>query len=150
MFDVSTPKDFFFHIERAIENYESSNHKQVGSLFFIVMGLNHLREWIAPGYNHENSATKPEEHFYNNIFEECDDFKIIKDICNGVKHFKTKKLTSVEYGLFDDIKNLDDIQMFDAGPPIAFCIDNRNVEDIMKTVSKYYTEQWFKKLSLSK
>lgn len=51
MFDLNTAEDLFFYIQDSMKKYLANKHKNVSDVFFLIMALNHLREWIAPGYH---------------------------------------------------------------------------------------------------
>ena len=81
IFDLKTSEDFFNTILRVYDRYQQSNTKDVEDLLYVLMGLNHLREWIAPEYNYKTVAEKPEEIFYNEIWE-TSSFQIINSLLN--------------------------------------------------------------------
>ena len=60
-FDISSP-DIFQAIKKSINELDEK-FKSTEKLMFIIMGLNHLREWIAPGYDH-NKQAKPRKKFF--------------------------------------------------------------------------------------
>ena len=83
-------------------------------MFFIINGLNHLREWIAPN---------------NDIFKNSKYFKDINNICNGIKHLKpqNKKLKTFYNSNVNEWKNVDDILDVDIGSPSDYFVDNKNI-----------------------
>ncbi len=89
IFDITTPEQFFDSIRTIFEDYKSSNAKSVEKLLYVIMGLNHLREWIAPGYNHKNPAQDEAQKFYNLIWD-VPSYKIIKEISNLTKHLAAR------------------------------------------------------------
>lgn len=151
MFDVDTAENLFFHICRTMKRFSCRRVKNVSELLFLVMALNHLREWIAPGYKRDDKGNWPtpknqEAQFFQDIW--ClPEFKIINKLCNGTKHYiSIPQTTNVEYGLnIDEWESVDDVQNFDNGPPHQFEVDGVNVETVMSKVLEYYSQNWFNK-----
>lgn len=144
MFGLNSPDDFFFYIKRTVEHQAHSKEKRVNELFFIIMGLNHLREWIAPSYDYRSPAQTPEQQFFNEIWE-LSEFKKINKLCNGTKHLSIAPPTEAKYGLnIDDWYSIDDVLDFDNGPPKQFLVDETDIEDIINAVVEFYYENWFK------
>lgn len=115
------------------------------------MGLNHLREWIAPDYDHKKPATNPCEVFYNTIYNE-QSFKIINALCNRNKHLMTDIKTSSVHNLpFDEWTDIDYVRDFDKGPATDYFVDDKNIIEVIDEVVKFYQTNWFdKKVSKGK
>lgn len=149
IFDILTPVDFLYSIEQLFGKYKAEKQKNIESLLFIVMGLTHLREWIAPGYQCDGKCKKPpkndEEKFSKKIYEEHAEFKTIRLLCNKTKHFsKTKFSTSSLHDLpFDEWTDIDDVRDFDKGPATDYFVDNRNVINVISEVINFYKREWF-------
>jgi hypothetical protein len=111
---------------------------------FVLMGLNHLREWIAPGYSHLSPAASDAERFYNQLFA-FPEYGLIKSLCNHSKHLEAKDgpISYVQVNSIDSWPDLDSVANFDLGPPVAYFVGDRNVEDIISSVINYYREHWF-------
>jgi hypothetical protein len=113
------------------------------------MGLNHLREWIAPGYKDiykETPAVSKEQKFFLKIYDELPEFKIINASCNGIKHLKSSQNTNAEYGLkIDDWGLIGDVKSFDDGSPSKFTVDGVDIEITLKKVIDFYSKEWFDK-----
>lgn len=150
MFNIQTPKDYFYHIKNSIEKYKSDKEKKIERLFFIINGLNHLREWIAPNYNpyfkneDENPPKNKEQIFSKNIYD-LSEHKIIRKICNGFKHLKkqTKELNTSYNSNVDEWENVDDILDVDTGSPSNYFVDNKNILEFIEEIAKYYEDKWF-------
>ncbi len=69
IFDLNTLEEFFQSICRILEQYKVSTAKNIEDLLYILMGLNHLREWIAPGYDWKKPPKEPKEEFFQSIRE---------------------------------------------------------------------------------
>ena len=150
MFDVQTPEEYFFHIQQSITNYQKSKNKSIERLFFILNGLNHLREWIAPNYKPKYPAQNKGEDFFNLIWK-FEQFKTINELCNGTKHFDCAPAnTKGIYGLpIDEWDSVDDVQNFDEGPPIAFTLNGIDVLIYIREVLDFYEHEWFSKMGRS-
>ncbi|MBT4668620.1 MAG: hypothetical protein HOC17_03680 [Candidatus Ruthia sp.] len=148
MFDLKA-EDLFFHVKQAMGKYQESKSKSIEQLFFIIMGLNHLREWIAPGYKYDRESPSPvtkEHKFFVKIYNELPEFKTINASCNGIKHLESSQNTDAKYGLkIDDWGLFDDVQSFDDGPPSKFTVDGVDIEIILKKVIDFYSKEWFDK-----
>jgi len=145
IFDLNTAQEFLDSICRIIKRYKSSVAKEIEYLLYVIMGLNHLREWIAPGYNPKNTPKNPGEVFYQDIWDNKS-FQIINSICNGTKHLAKMDLTtSSEYGIpFDDWPEVDAVRIFDLGPPSNYFVDGQNIIEIIDEAVNFYETKWFK------
>ena len=59
VFDFGDAKAFFESIERTYNRYRQGPVKSTEDLLYVVMGLNHLREWISPGFNKGKNGKWP-------------------------------------------------------------------------------------------
>lgn len=143
IFNIHSAEEFYDSIRYALERYQKSPAKKVETLFFIVMGLNHLREWIAPDYNHKAEPTTPEEKFYNDIFYNKD-FKTIKALSNGSKHLQAGPKTTYESGLpISEWPDMGSLKSISEGPPSAFYVKNEEISIILERVLNFYSARWF-------
>jgi hypothetical protein len=154
IFDIYSPEEFICSINKTWENYKRDKQKSVESLLYVIMGLNHLREWIAPGYNLQyktgnkywktpaNDAESFSKAIYNN-----NSFKIIRNLCNKTKHLKQMKVYTLSYHEvpFDDWSDIDAVRNWDKGPASAYFVDDINIIDIIDKVIGFYQTEWFKK-----
>ncbi|MBI3398729.1 MAG: hypothetical protein HY026_05805 [Deltaproteobacteria bacterium] len=150
IFDIYSPEEFFYSINTAWENYKKGKQKSVEILLYVIMGLNHLREWIAPGYNPEKKLWKTPstdaESFSKAIYNDVS-FEIIRDLCNRTKHLKQMEAkTSSDHDVsFDDWSDIDAVRNWDKGPASAYSIDVIDVINIIDKVIDFYQIEWFKK-----
>lgn len=146
IFNLTSAEDFFKCLEVVLRQYRDSTAKQIEIALFLVMGANHLREWIAPGYDHKRTAKTKAEKFYNKIFEDPN-FKIVNQLCNNAKHLKgVSQETSYVGGLnVDDWPGLIDdlIGNWDSGPPTGFYVDGTEIGDILTSLLGKYQSDWF-------
>lgn len=145
-FHLTSPDDFFYCLRNTLTRYKSDKAKRVEDLFFLVMGLTHLREWIAPGYKHEMPQTTAAHKLYHDIYE-TPEFQIVQSLCNGLKHVKDAPATSYSAGLaFDDWPDVDSVVKWDDGPPTAFYVDGEEVGEILQRLIDSYQREWFSKI----
>ncbi len=139
-----------------MKGYCEKEVKDPAELLFLIMALNHLREWIAPEYKKINKKwPKPKddaELFILDIYYNCDEFLIINTLCNHSKHFMTSQNpldtdtnTDSEHLLkFNDYPDVDSIPNFDKAVTDYF-VDDRNIIDIINTVIGFYNTEWFER-----
>lgn len=153
VFDLNAPEEFFQSICRVLERYKISTAKNIEDLLYVLMGLNHLREWIAPGYNWKNPPETPSQKFFNSIYE-TSEFKTVKALCNRTKHFELSQnktpseyefnKTSSEHDLkIDDWPEIDSVKNFDLGPVSNYFVDGKNITNILDGLVEYYKENYF-------
>ncbi len=150
IFDILSPELFFYAIKRRFIRYQASRVKSTEDLLFIIMGLNHLREWIAPGYEKgKNGAwpptNTPEQEFSRKVYGDSD-HEVIRELCNGMKHVKVrnpKHTTSAAHdSTFDEWPNVDDVREWDKGPPTEHLVDEESIGPKIQRVIDLY-ETWF-------
>ena len=143
MFDINSPEAFFRAICRNASDLRNRSAKATDRLLFVIFGLNHLREWIAPGYRPRGSPTNEKERFYESIYS-CPSFELINDICNHTKHLKPIGSERTGYGLnIDDWSDIDSVESFDDGPPTSYEIDGKDVLEAVEEVIAFYQQRWF-------
>ncbi len=145
-FDIESADQLFGLLKAVASNLTSTRGKRTQDLLFLVFGLTHLREWIAPAYDPKQVPATPEEQFYQQIFE-LDEFNILRALCNRSKHMsRSESAMGALYGAtIDDWPEIDFVTDFDRGPPMAYFVDGHDVEDVIRTVIKFYDENWFHK-----
>jgi hypothetical protein len=153
IFHLTSASHLLYCLEAALKRYMSSKPKRIEDAFFLIMGANHLREWIAPGYrptfDHDRPSPLPNteaEKFYVRIFDNAD-FKIVRGLCNRAKHLSVKcKATDYTSGLtIDEWDLIDDVVDFDEGPPTGFFVDETEVSDILLRLLDEYRRDWFER-----
>lgn len=145
-YDIESPQQLFDLLKTAAKNFSSSKGKRTQDLLFLVFGLTHLREWIAPDYDPKNAPASPEEQFYREIFN-LDEFNVLRSLCNRSKHMvRQDSAMGALYGAnISDWPDIDSVRDFERGPPIAYFVDGRDVEDIIHSVIYHY-EKWFQQV----
>jgi len=148
IFDIDSAASFFAAIKRRHAVYLSplqNRGQTTEDLLFVIMGLNHLREWIAPESGPTkyipNRSSEEEQNFSTTIYENPN-HEIVREICNATKHFKSITTTTTHGALIDDWHNIDDVAEFDKGPPTGHSINGEPIEDLLSPLVELY-EQWF-------
>lgn len=146
-FDIHSPKELFALLRTVANSFSSSRAKRTQDLLLLVFGLTHLREWIAPGYDPKHHALTPAETFYQSIFE-LEEFRTLQGLCNRSKHMSagTSIMGTLHESTIDDWPDVDAVQNFDRGFPTAFSVDDRDVQDVIQVVIKFYDDRWFKSI----
>ena len=146
IFDITSPEELFNSIEQSFKRYQDGRVKSIELLLYIIMGLNHLREWIAPNYNHKEEPQNDGERFYREIYLH-DSFKTIQFLCNRTKHLQQTDInTSSSHGLsFHEWPDIDSVNDFDKGPVTNYFVDDKNVIEIIRDVIEFYRNEWFSK-----
>lgn len=98
IFDLS-PDEFFYTLVHTFTRFQRDKAKERTDLFYLIMGLNHLRESVAPGYRHSAPAKTADEKFHNYIHDHCPELRIMNTLCNRAKHDVSSLKTSVKYDL---------------------------------------------------
>ncbi|MBK8908525.1 MAG: hypothetical protein IPM60_11660 [Rhodospirillales bacterium] len=146
MFDISSPEALFRVIRRNANTLRGQTAKESDRLLFVIFGLNHLREWIAPGYSNRplpRSPTNDNERFFESIWS-CTSFQLIKELCNHTKHLRPIGLERTGYGLnISDWPDIGSVESFAAGPPTSYEIDGKDVLEAVEEVIEFYKRRWF-------
>lgn len=143
MFDIDSPEALFRTICRNADILRNQTAKESDRLLFVIFGLNHLREWIAPNYDYHNQPTNAGEQFYNHIWS-LPSFRLINSLCNHIKHLRPIGKEYTGYGsAFDDWPDVDSVRNFDDGPPTSYEIDGKDVLEVVSEVIAYYQKHWF-------
>lgn len=150
LFDLS-PEEFFYTLEQTLKRFRSDVAKERSDLFYLLVGLHHLREWIAPGYDWKKPPTQACEHFHHDVYA-LSEWKILNDLCNRTKHLSIRKVylnESVGYGLpMSQWPRFSDVVQFSKGPPSGFYVDGRDIGDIFDVVINFYRDHWFLRTEL--
>ncbi|WP_199052280.1 hypothetical protein [Aquitalea sp. ASV15] len=143
-FDISSPDIFFQLIQRSIKEFDENKYKSAEKLMFIIMGLNHLREWIAPNYSHKRKAQTAEQHFFNSIYN-LPEYKTINSLCNSSKHLSpfSGKPSIIGDVSIDEWSDVDSVVNFDVGPSLSYFVDGQDIQIIIEKVVRFYDENWF-------
>ena len=142
LFDIGDADGFFKSIKRRYDAYREGYVKRTEDLLYIILGLNHLREWIAPGYCYKKTPNTKAERFYKTIFD-TKEFKILNHLANGTKHANAVKTSYSGGAPMDEWEvDIDSLESFDMGQPTAYQVDGRNIEEVIKPIIQLY-DDWF-------
>jgi hypothetical protein len=151
LFNINDAQAFFHSIKHRYRSYAAAKVRPTEDLLYVIMGLNHLREWIAPRYNYNNKDQKwPEpkteaEVFSKEIFG-SPEHAMVRELCNRTKHPKPTMRTSTSHNsCIDDWPDFDSVQNFDDGPPTAHFVETVPVDEYIVPLIERY-EIWFKRL----
>ena len=115
-------------------------------LLFLILGLTHLREWIAPGYTHVRGRgpQSKAEAVHGRIWD-LESFALLRAIANHTKHLAPLNgVVDVGEALpMAEWPSVEAVQSFDQGPPTAYRLDGRDVLDAIDDVIAFYDSQWF-------
>lgn len=149
-FDIDTPELFFALLERKHRDLRGTT-KDTADLMLLVMGLNHLREWIAPNYKpRKNDLLQPKPSALPEIFswsiDQLPEFKTLRSLCNHNKHIKNSLTTKLktQYGApLMSWESLGAVSRLGNGPPTDYFVDDQSVLDAIEIVLNYYRTEWF-------
>jgi hypothetical protein len=147
-FNIESPDQLFSLLKVVAKRFTNYPSKRTEDLLLLVFGLTHLREWIAPDYCWKTPAVAPGEKFYHAIFK-LEEFKLLQGLCNRSKHMGATKtaMGALHGGPIDNCPDIDSVLDFDRGVPIAYFVDGRDMDDVIRAVIKFYEEQWFRNTS---
>ena len=143
-FDIDSPEQLFDLLKIVASSFTSLQGKRTQDLLFLVFGLTHLREWIAPGYDPKKKPASSEEQFYEKIFG-LTEFNILRALSNRSKHMsQSKPAMGALYGAkISDWPDINSVTNVSRGPPIAYFVDGHDIEDVIRAVIRFYDENWF-------
>lgn len=145
VFDIKTPEEFFNTICTRFDRYQSPGGRDTADLLYVIMGLSHLRDWIAPNDWKKFRPGVPigAQNFHGRIFDSTE-FQKLLDITNGTKHLRvTETRTSVLGGsTVDEWQDFDAVLDVDFGDPTGHLIDDLPAEACIKPIIAIY-RGWF-------
>ena len=147
VFDFGNAKEFFASIERVNNRYRRGPAKSTEDLLYVIMGLNHLREWISPGYNPGRNRKWPtarnKSQEFSRIIYENQYFTIICSLCSLTKHVRQEIEADAQFGLsIHEWPDVPAVAYFRLGPPKGHCVNVRQIEVIIDPIIDMYNE-WF-------
>lgn len=145
IFDINSDEAFFRALQRALLKLQTHKVKDTNVLLYLIMGVNHLRDWIAPGFDwKDGKPMTPGQKFGADIFN-LPEFKIVNAVCNRSKHMgRLAYCLGTEYGtMIDEWPDIDSVANFDNGPPVGYSVDGRNLLEIINVVLRYYESNWY-------
>src|SRR6266446_8382430 len=142
LFDIRDDSDFFTIVTNTLASFLSTKTKRADEMLLLILGLAHLREWIAPGYRRGAMATNAAERFAAMLFENPN-YQTVLQLDNHAKHQRREALPETQFTSFTDTFDERDTPIdswldFDEGPASSYKYGQRNLEDIFKAVAALY------------
>ncbi len=140
IFDIDGPRELFAMLDHRFRDYCDDDEKADEDVVAIVVWVNHLREWIAPGYEPKKKngqcvwpkADTPEKLLSQEVYDHPS-FKVVLDICNALKHHDGALLRIVTETKYENEE---------PGIPSAHLVNGRPFEDYIEPVMAIY-RRWF-------
>jgi hypothetical protein len=146
-FDINSDEAFFHSLERAALKFRLPKIKDTANVLYLLMGVNHLRDWICHGFNaKEQAPATPEQHFYVAIYD-LPEFKIVNSLCNRSKHMgRMPYQLEARYGaMVSEYPDIGSLFSFENGPPLGYFVDGRDLIEIINVVLRFYRSEWYEK-----
>ena len=147
IFDIENAKDLFDVVEKRFKDYCGDPEKRTEDIIFIIMIVNHLREWIAPEFGPTSKDKCPDaktdaEKFSRKLYDDTK-FTVIRELCNGTKHAKKSPATTMEYET-NILKwsNLLAVKNIFKGVPYSHLVDGQPIETFIAPIVELY-RAWF-------
>lgn len=146
-FDIRDDSAFFTIIVNTLDSYRATKTKRPADLLLLVLGLAHLREWVAPGYKRGSIPSNRAEHFVALLCEDPN-YQTIWLLANHVKHQRRQTLPATQVTSFIETIDERDIPIdswldFDKGPASAYQYGDRDLEKVFEAVVSLYRDRWF-------
>ena len=146
-FEIRDNSDFFALLSNVLNEFCGTKAKKPEHLLLLVLGLAHLREWIASNYKRGTEPSTSAERFASMLFENPD-YQTILLLANHAKHQRLTRLPETQTTSF--IESFDDRDTpidswidFDDGPASAYSYGERDLEQLFLTVAALYRQHWF-------
>lgn len=137
-----TYKELFELICQKYNEVKEKSSMKLEEAYFLIFSLNHLREWIYPGYRPSNMPKNDEEKKFQIIYESSD-FQIINDLANHTKHLKNIQSGSIRrYQMIDDWPSLDDVGLISIGH-VEYKVEGKELVEVIKNVIHVYNQTYF-------
>lgn len=154
VFDIERPDQFFHSICSRYRKYQQpvqNGGRTTEDIIYVIMGLNHLREWIAPessAKKYRPTCTDQEKQFSSTMYDDPN-FTRLRHITNGTKHLKVSNTVTTAVGgtSVDEWPDWDAALDVDAGLPSEHLIDGEPARNVIDPVVAMYQE-WFDDLRL--
>ena len=132
-FRLKTPYDLFCKVKCDFEDYCKNPNDY--SLFNLLCGLNHLREWIEKYQNNHKFDSKP-QFFVSKLLNDSD-YKVIKELCNNAKHFKDLKGIGQRSNCFEGFRT-GFSRAGDRLGQMNNTVDGKDIRDVVFNIYKKY------------
>lgn len=147
LFEIRDATAFFAIIAETLHEFRSTNAKKPAQLLLLILGLAHLREWIAPGFKRGAQPANRSERFVEHLWANSD-YQTISRLANHAKHQRRAALPEVQttyhVKLIDDRDTpIDSWLDFDKGPASSNEYGERDLEDMFSALVNFYEREWF-------
>ena len=144
--NLEDPEQLFRVLIRAFGRYESARTKQIDDVFLLVLGLTHLREWIAPGFKGQHDPRNPAERFSKSLFEN-ESYRLVLQLANHAKHqFRDEHLVvkSIHYPRPESWTEFESASWDDNDELVKeYLVGDRNLCDVFDEVLCFCRDHWF-------
>jgi len=143
-FSIRDDNTFFAIISKTLGSFRATKAKRQEDLLLLVLGLAHLREWIAPGYSRGSTPKNSAERFAAMLFEDPN-YQTVLLLANHAKHQRRQALPRTQMVSFVETEQeIHSWPDFETAPASAYQYGDRNLEEIFVAVALLYSEHWFK------
>jgi hypothetical protein len=147
LFDIRDDSAFFGIISRTLDSYRATRTKKPEDLLLLILGLAHLREWIAPNYKRGATPRNSAERFVAMLYEDPD-YQTVLLLANHAKHQRRSALPQIQARSSVEIMDERDTPIdswldFDEGPASSYRYGDRDLSDVFSAVATLYKERWF-------
>lgn len=147
LFDIRDDSAFFGIISRTLESYLATRTKKPEDLLLLILGLAHLREWIAPNFKRGATPSNSAERFVAMLYENPD-YQTVLLLANHAKHQRRRALPEIQTR--SSVETIDERDTpidswldFDEGPASSYHYGDRDLADVFRAVAALYKERWF-------
>lgn len=144
--NLDEPERLFRVLIRAFGRYEAEKTKRIDDVFLLVLGLSHLREWIAPGFKGQHEPRNPAERFSKVLYEN-ESYRLVLQLANHAKHqFRDDRLTikSVHYPRPESWTEFESASWDDNDDQVKdYFVNARNLSDVFDEVLCFCRDHWF-------
>lgn len=148
IFDIKTPKQFLYSIRCRYDTYRRpvvNGGRTTEDILYVIMGLYHLREWIARKEDKKYlpSCTEEARRFSDDLNGNSH-YRKLRNVTNGTKHLKVSETVTSTVGgtTVDEWPNFDTVIDTDSGPPSEHFIDEVPVHVVIDSIIAKY-QNWF-------
>ena len=146
-FDIGDDSAFFAVLSNVLSEFRATKSKKPEHLLLLVLGLAHLREWIAPNYTRNDVPKNAAQRFAATLLK-LPAYDTLWLLASHAKHQRRRSLPDTQTTAF--VETIDDRDIpidswpdFDQGPASAYRYGDQDIEQIFTTVASFYQDRWF-------
>lgn len=146
-FDIRDDSAFFSVLSNVLLEFRATKSKKPEHLLLLVLGLAHLREWIAPNYTRDDFPKNAAQRFAAALLQ-LPEYDTLWLLANHAKHQRRRSLPETQTTSF--VETIDDRDTpidswldFDQGPASAYQYGAQDIEQVFVTVASFYQDHWF-------